>query len=178
MVRPHASFCVIRGLSKNGFTGPGPVLASITALTRLVELYTAPPPCSLPADSGRATRHVVAQGPPRELLHRQSSADNLRIDRAHVHVRSHTRPGQGNVQLTQVQCNIWQLTCKILYSRTLLYLHTRRSRNDMRVCRYNDAQLQVTASNVIRNFGPKKMLPKLKKLSPISKGGYIGNIVD
>jgi hypothetical protein len=49
-VRPHPSLCVIRGLLENNFTGP--ILASITALTRLVKLYAAPPQCGLPADSG------------------------------------------------------------------------------------------------------------------------------
>jgi hypothetical protein len=38
-------------MADNGFTGP--ILASITALTRLVDLYAPPPPppCGLPADS-------------------------------------------------------------------------------------------------------------------------------
>ncbi len=41
----------IRALNKNGFAGP--ILASITALTRLAELYAPPPPpCGLPAGSG------------------------------------------------------------------------------------------------------------------------------
>jgi hypothetical protein len=35
-VRPHASLCAVRDLSLNGFTGP--ILASITALTRLAYL--------------------------------------------------------------------------------------------------------------------------------------------
>jgi hypothetical protein len=39
--RPHASLCAIRALGKNGFTGP--ILASITALTRLAYLCAAPP---------------------------------------------------------------------------------------------------------------------------------------
>jgi hypothetical protein len=38
--------CAIRNLAKNGFTGPS--LASITALTRLVFLYAAPPPVRSP----------------------------------------------------------------------------------------------------------------------------------
>jgi hypothetical protein len=49
-VRPHAALCLIRDLAKNSFNGP--ILASITALTGLIALYTPPPPCSLPADSG------------------------------------------------------------------------------------------------------------------------------
>jgi hypothetical protein len=36
-VRPHPSLCVIRGLTNNNFIGP--ILASITALTRLVAMY-------------------------------------------------------------------------------------------------------------------------------------------
>jgi hypothetical protein len=49
-MRPHLSLCVIRALHQNGFTGP--ILASITALTRLAYLYALLPPCDLPADSG------------------------------------------------------------------------------------------------------------------------------
>ena len=49
----QASLCVIRGLSNNGLTGP--ILASMSALTRLAELYAAPPPCGLPAESGVQT---------------------------------------------------------------------------------------------------------------------------
>jgi hypothetical protein len=49
-VRPHAALCLIRDLAKNGFTGP--ILASITALTKLFFLYALPPPCGPPADSG------------------------------------------------------------------------------------------------------------------------------
>jgi hypothetical protein len=41
---------MIRWLNNNNFTGPIPV--SITALTRLVNLYAPLPPCDLPADSG------------------------------------------------------------------------------------------------------------------------------
>ncbi len=40
--------CVLRYLSKNGFNGP--ILASITALTRLVTLYGPPPPCVAAAE--------------------------------------------------------------------------------------------------------------------------------
>ena len=50
---PHGSLCVIRGLSKNGLTGP--ILASMSALTRLAYLYAALPPCGLPAESGMRT---------------------------------------------------------------------------------------------------------------------------
>ncbi len=50
LVRPQASLCMIRWLNNNNFTGP--ILASITALTRLAYLYAALPPCDLPADSG------------------------------------------------------------------------------------------------------------------------------
>jgi hypothetical protein len=50
LVRPHSSLCVIRWLDNNNFTGP--ILASITALTRLVSLYALLPLCDLPADSG------------------------------------------------------------------------------------------------------------------------------
>jgi hypothetical protein len=49
-VRLHPLLCVIRRLYNNGFTGP--ILASITALTRLVLLYAAPRPIVLPAESG------------------------------------------------------------------------------------------------------------------------------
>ena len=48
---------------QNNFTGP--ILASITALTRLVKLYAPLPPCDLPADSGVLNGHVAAQGPRR-----------------------------------------------------------------------------------------------------------------
>jgi hypothetical protein len=41
-VRPYASLCAVRDLSTNGFTGP--ILASITALTKLVWLCAPPPP--------------------------------------------------------------------------------------------------------------------------------------
>ncbi len=47
---PHALQCAIRALYKTGFTGP--ILASITALTRLAFLYALPPPCGLLAESG------------------------------------------------------------------------------------------------------------------------------
>jgi hypothetical protein len=50
--RPHASLCAIRDLAKNGFTGP--ILASITPLTRLVFLYAAPPPVRSPGRRARA----------------------------------------------------------------------------------------------------------------------------
>jgi hypothetical protein len=62
-VRPHASLCVIRYVARNGFTGP--ILASITALTRLASLYAPPPPVRSSGRLGRANRHVVAQVPPR-----------------------------------------------------------------------------------------------------------------
>ena len=52
-MRTHASLCVIRVFSKTGFTGP--ILASITVLTKLVELYAAPPQCGLRAESGVRT---------------------------------------------------------------------------------------------------------------------------
>ncbi len=51
--RPAACACAIRSLAQNGFTGP--ILASITALTRLVDLYAPLPPCGLPAESGART---------------------------------------------------------------------------------------------------------------------------
>ncbi len=41
---------MIRDFSKNGFTGP--IMASITALTRLAYLYAPPLPCGLSTDSG------------------------------------------------------------------------------------------------------------------------------
>ena len=50
-VRPDASLGAIRLLGKNGFTGP--ILASITALTRLVGLYAPSPPVR---SSGRLAR--------------------------------------------------------------------------------------------------------------------------
>jgi hypothetical protein len=52
--RPHASLCAIRSLGKNGFTGP--ILASITALTRLVDLCAAPPPVRSPGRLAHAER--------------------------------------------------------------------------------------------------------------------------
>ena len=44
---------MIRWLNNNNFTGP--ILASITALTRLAYLYAPPPVCGLSADSGVQT---------------------------------------------------------------------------------------------------------------------------
>jgi hypothetical protein len=44
-------------------------------------------PCGLPADSGVLNGHAAAQGPRREPLLRQSAADDLRAERAHVAVR-------------------------------------------------------------------------------------------
>jgi hypothetical protein len=41
---------MIRYVDDTGFTGP--ILASITALTKLVTLYAPPTPCDLPAESG------------------------------------------------------------------------------------------------------------------------------
>jgi hypothetical protein len=74
----------------NGFTGP--ILASITALTRLVALYAPPPPCGLPADSG-LWMGTLAQAPPRQPLLRQRAADDLCADRAHGAVRLNTSAG-------------------------------------------------------------------------------------
>jgi hypothetical protein len=54
---------VTRGLIKNNFTGP--ILASCTALTRLVKLYAPLPPCDIPANSGVRTgtlRHRALGG--------------------------------------------------------------------------------------------------------------------
>jgi hypothetical protein len=47
-------------LSHNGFTGP--ILASITALTRLVELYAAPPPVRSPGRLACAERARCGAG--------------------------------------------------------------------------------------------------------------------
>jgi hypothetical protein len=84
--RPHASLCAISWLSNNGFTGPIP--ASITALTRLVTLYAAPPPVR---SFGRHSRVLnglaAAQQSRREPLLRQRAAGDLRADRAHAPVR-------------------------------------------------------------------------------------------
>jgi hypothetical protein len=61
-VRPHPPLCVIRYLNNNSFTGP--ILGSITALTRLADLYAAPPPVRS-GRLARANEHVAAQGPRR-----------------------------------------------------------------------------------------------------------------
>jgi hypothetical protein len=53
--------CAIRALSKNGFTGP--ILASITALTRLLLLYAAPPPVRSSGRLARAERALCGAGP-------------------------------------------------------------------------------------------------------------------
>jgi hypothetical protein len=47
-----ACVCAIRSLNNNGFTGP--ILASITALTRLATLYAPPPPSRSPGRLARA----------------------------------------------------------------------------------------------------------------------------
>jgi hypothetical protein len=52
--------CVIRRLDKNGFTGP--ILASITALTRLVELYAVPPPVRSSGRLAQAERERCGAG--------------------------------------------------------------------------------------------------------------------
>ena len=85
------------------------------------------------------------------------------------------------MQLTQVQCKVayGSLLAQNLYSHVVvLYLHTRRSRSDMRVGKYTGAQLQVTTSNAIRKFGPKNGTKPENVVAPkssgsaISKGGY------
>jgi hypothetical protein len=77
-------------LGTNGFTGP--ILASITALTRLVFLYASPPPVRSAGRLGRANQHIVAQGRQQEPLLWQRAPDDLRADRAHAHVRpKHSR---------------------------------------------------------------------------------------
>ncbi len=78
--------CAIRYLAKNGFTGP--ILASITALTRLSYLCAALPPVRSPGRHSLVLNgHVAAQVPHREPLLRQHAADDIRADRAHEPVR-------------------------------------------------------------------------------------------
>jgi hypothetical protein len=81
---------MIRWLNNNSFTGP--ILASITALTRLAYLYAVPPPLS-PGRFGCANGHVAAQRRHRQPLLRQRAADDRRVDCAHCHVRPDARPG-------------------------------------------------------------------------------------
>ncbi len=91
LVRPQASLCMIRWLRNNNFTGP--ILASITALTRLAYLYAAPPPVRSSGRFGCANGHVAAQRRHRQPLLRQPAVDDLCVDCAHCHVRPDARPG-------------------------------------------------------------------------------------
>jgi hypothetical protein len=101
--RPHASLCVARDLAENGFTGP--ILASITALTRLAYLCApfarrgSPPtrrmPCfaSAAAAHGRSIFGVAAclavrdQVLGQEWLHRPDPREHLGAHRAGRTVR-------------------------------------------------------------------------------------------
>ena len=83
----HARACVLRSLSKNGFTGP--ILESIVALTRMVTLYA--PRCSRPSRGVRKVR-VAAQVPRSQPVLGQRAADDLGAEGGHAPVRlpSHT----------------------------------------------------------------------------------------